>query len=387
MKMIILGLSVDIKEKLPSLQNCCLVYVLFHLEEFPTAHLALLPAAMRTQLLLHLPIADLFRLEGTAVANGVEIGKIWSTILSTVGAKNFILKEEQYYFDTVLSLLIDANSRQMSGPPAGLKLFGIRNWNPEDTEYIIPPRYCCSCYAYGSASELSNFFSHFLTDKIQCLELSSDCLMSEPLPIIWIIQFAQKLEKLELERSDEDGIEELSPELCSSLCNFVAKPCFQSLKVHQQQDQWCQEGSGEEAEVVEDAPLPGDFICNGFMITLNRLKELLITFFTSPCDHLQLISLRSLVIEAGECPLSEGGNSAIFDSFVCQVKVSCYDHALQPAIMQYKTVIFQDVCFEYRRSLLTPGVMRKEDNTPGAACEEYCRVSPLSHNIIYDEYM
>ena len=136
---IVPGLSMDIKEKLPSLQSCCLVYVLFHLEEFPIAYLALLPTPMRTQLLLHLPMADLSKLEGTAVANGVELGKIWSIISRTLGNKVFF-NRKQYYFDTVLSLLLYANSRRGSNVPVGRNLFGIRNWNQERTEYIIPPR-------------------------------------------------------------------------------------------------------------------------------------------------------------------------------------------------------------------------------------------------------
>lgn len=269
---ITLGLSVDLKEKLPSLQNCCLIYVLFHLEEFPIAYLALLPTAMRTQLMLHLPIADIFRLEGTAVINGVEIEKIRSTVSGTLGARNIFIKEQQNYFETVLSLLVDFNasssSRWQNDHAVGRKLFGIRNWNPYHTEYIVPPRYRSKCYAFGSATEVSNFFGHFLSDSVRCLELSC----SETPSIIWLIQFAPKLEKLKLEHFD-DGIQQLSPELCSSLCNVVARPCFQSLKMCRED-----EGSDDEAEPVHEAPLTGDFIRAGFMITLNKLTELLVTF-------------------------------------------------------------------------------------------------------------
>ena len=61
----------------PTLEDCCFSYILFNLELFPVDYLALLPTRMREKLLLQLPVADICRLEETAVVEGVDINVVW----------------------------------------------------------------------------------------------------------------------------------------------------------------------------------------------------------------------------------------------------------------------------------------------------------------------
>jgi len=51
-----------------SLQEQCFLYLLLKLEVFPWFHLAQLPMKMRSQLLMTLPLADVFQLQGTTVS-------------------------------------------------------------------------------------------------------------------------------------------------------------------------------------------------------------------------------------------------------------------------------------------------------------------------------
>ena len=61
----------------PTLEDCCFSYILFNLELFPVDYLALLPTRMREKLLFQLPVADICRLEETAVVEGVDMNLVW----------------------------------------------------------------------------------------------------------------------------------------------------------------------------------------------------------------------------------------------------------------------------------------------------------------------
>ena len=60
-----------------SLQNQCLIYIISFLELFPLDYLALLPAAIRQQLLENLPPADICRLEQSSFIEGLDMERIW----------------------------------------------------------------------------------------------------------------------------------------------------------------------------------------------------------------------------------------------------------------------------------------------------------------------
>ena len=62
---------------IPTLEDCCFSYILFHLELFLADYLALLPTRMRRKLLFQLPVADVCRLEETAVVEGVDMNPVW----------------------------------------------------------------------------------------------------------------------------------------------------------------------------------------------------------------------------------------------------------------------------------------------------------------------
>lgn len=66
----------------PTLQLQCLYYLAGQLEKYSSCTLAHLPVALRHQLLLHLPIRDVCRLEGDAVfMNGVDPYRLWHDLL------------------------------------------------------------------------------------------------------------------------------------------------------------------------------------------------------------------------------------------------------------------------------------------------------------------
>ena len=61
----------------PTLEDCCFSYLIFNLELFRADYLALLPTRMRRKLLFQLPVADVCRLEETAVVEGVDMNLVW----------------------------------------------------------------------------------------------------------------------------------------------------------------------------------------------------------------------------------------------------------------------------------------------------------------------
>ena len=66
----------------PSLQLQCLYYLVGRLEEYSSQSLSLLPSFLRHQLLLRLPVADIFRLENDAAfMSGLDADVIWRCLL------------------------------------------------------------------------------------------------------------------------------------------------------------------------------------------------------------------------------------------------------------------------------------------------------------------
>ena len=63
-----------------SLSNQCLLYLVGHLEEIPLQMLALLPRAIRHELLLNLPPVDVHKLEETEMADDIDMEEIWREI-------------------------------------------------------------------------------------------------------------------------------------------------------------------------------------------------------------------------------------------------------------------------------------------------------------------
>lgn len=66
-----------------SLQEQCFLYLLLKLEVFPWFYLAQLPMKMRSQLLMTLPLADIFRLQGTTVVDGITMDNLWRELCNS----------------------------------------------------------------------------------------------------------------------------------------------------------------------------------------------------------------------------------------------------------------------------------------------------------------
>ena len=63
--------------QLMSLEDCSFCFILKNFEHFPVECVALLPTKMRTKLLLHLPVADVCKLERTAAVEGIDMTHFW----------------------------------------------------------------------------------------------------------------------------------------------------------------------------------------------------------------------------------------------------------------------------------------------------------------------
>ena len=62
------------------LQEQCFQYLIDHLEDIPVEALALLPAAIRRTLAVHLPVADILQLEQTRFASGLDMPGVWKEV-------------------------------------------------------------------------------------------------------------------------------------------------------------------------------------------------------------------------------------------------------------------------------------------------------------------
>ena len=73
-------------EALP-LQKQCILYLLFHADEFPPSYLGLLPRRLRRDLLDCMSIADVCRLEGTPFTDGISTKEIWMQVYNEIITK------------------------------------------------------------------------------------------------------------------------------------------------------------------------------------------------------------------------------------------------------------------------------------------------------------
>ena len=60
-----------------SLEDSSFSYILLNFECFSPDHVALLPTGIRARLFLHLPLADLCKLEGTPAVAGIDMNQVW----------------------------------------------------------------------------------------------------------------------------------------------------------------------------------------------------------------------------------------------------------------------------------------------------------------------
>ena len=61
------------KMELMSLEDSSFCFILANFEHFPVACVVLLPTKMRTKLFLHLPVADVCKLERTAAVEEIDM--------------------------------------------------------------------------------------------------------------------------------------------------------------------------------------------------------------------------------------------------------------------------------------------------------------------------
>ena len=60
-----------------SLEDCSFCFILKKFEHFPVECVALLPTKMRTKVFLHLPVANICKLERTAAVEGIDKTQLW----------------------------------------------------------------------------------------------------------------------------------------------------------------------------------------------------------------------------------------------------------------------------------------------------------------------
>ena len=71
---------VALQRTMLTLQQLCLVYIIFQLEEFPYELLSLLPLKIRQELFNCLPLADVFILDSANVSNGIDMNSFWINV-------------------------------------------------------------------------------------------------------------------------------------------------------------------------------------------------------------------------------------------------------------------------------------------------------------------
>ena len=63
-----------------TLQEICLTHIQWTPEEYPVGILALLPKAIREEMLHNLPIVDICRLQDTQFTSGLDMNSIWKEL-------------------------------------------------------------------------------------------------------------------------------------------------------------------------------------------------------------------------------------------------------------------------------------------------------------------
>ena len=65
-----------------SLQLQCLLFIVGHVHEFSSTAIGLLPTSIRRKLLLHLPVADILKLECTPVTANISMDDLWQALFN-----------------------------------------------------------------------------------------------------------------------------------------------------------------------------------------------------------------------------------------------------------------------------------------------------------------
>ena len=96
-----------------SLQEICLAHILWTLEEYPVDVLALLPKAIREEMLHNLPIVDICRLEDTQFTSGIDMDSIWKELYESHMNSELFLPYSPYqsrwrqkYLKRVLTIIL-----------------------------------------------------------------------------------------------------------------------------------------------------------------------------------------------------------------------------------------------------------------------------------------
>ena len=66
-----------------SLQLQCLLFIVGHVHEFSSTAIGLLPTSIRRKLLLHLPVADILKLECTPITANISMDDLWQALFNT----------------------------------------------------------------------------------------------------------------------------------------------------------------------------------------------------------------------------------------------------------------------------------------------------------------
>ena len=121
------------RECLPlSLQETCYLFLIGHLDQYPTDLLSLLPTMLRHQLLSRLPVFDLLSLENTSVTNEFEMTPYWKALNNYTNSTNPDLPSDESLSYNFKDILLAKISNQVTKPLRYKSRIGARSR-------------CCTC--------------------------------------------------------------------------------------------------------------------------------------------------------------------------------------------------------------------------------------------------
>ena len=208
----------DLKQQPLTLQQHCFLCLLAHLEEFPTATLALLPRRMRHELLFMLPPADILQLEQTSVVEGVDMDEFWEVVGKRYRSSEYNLRHTYRLCEPVPSCLwsVVLHRRQhfahswkdrFVAAVCSLLLHFIPKAISKYPDQLYPPAVCTNYFILLEFLFCTEFHSRFFIKKHKCL------------PIIW------DGHHLSPKRFSKFLSPELHDHAASRLLNFVMKEC------------------------------------------------------------------------------------------------------------------------------------------------------------------
>ena len=105
------------REHLPlSLQETCYLFLIGHLNQYPTDLLSLLPTMLRHQLLSRLPVFDLLNLENTSVTNEFEMTPYWKALSNNTNSTRPHLPFDESLSYNFKDILLDKILNQVTKP-------------------------------------------------------------------------------------------------------------------------------------------------------------------------------------------------------------------------------------------------------------------------------